>query len=407
MNDPTVANRRHLGLLLTGRADHRFSSTFSPDDWSGLTETARREGVAPLLYHALECTAWPSGTPDSVRRQLRTDYLKAGGSNLLIYRELARILTAIYRESSKERQPTVVLLKGAALATTLYPELALRPMTDVDLLLPRDAIDRSERAVRSLGYREIGPEMSPGFSREVRFQVALKGGPRGYVIAELHWRLVGGEGDWRSPKLDWFWSQTEPWEMTGESCPSEFPAARQLSPTAHLLYLAAHLMLQHGGASARLLWLYDLHLMMTQCGGRLDWAELCLRASEFRWAAALRAALDRSQDIFDTPIPEGVLDALARDSDLEARALVVSKSDPGRTRATGMWYYLRSLDWPRRRRLLASVLWPTPEYLRWRYRPRPKWLWPFCYPYRWGSFAVDCTRTLAKWARGRQQFTRV
>jgi len=36
------------------RADVALASTLGPDDWRLLAATARREGVAPLLYHTLK-----------------------------------------------------------------------------------------------------------------------------------------------------------------------------------------------------------------------------------------------------------------------------------------------------------------------------------------------------------------
>ena len=388
---------QRLGLALTAPA-HRSDlwSRLSKEDWSELTRTAQREGVAPVLYYTQESAGWPLEIPEHLREELRADCLKAAGSNLLIYRELSRILSTLQAELP---HISVVLLKGAALANTVYSSIALRPMTDIDLLLRREHLESAVEALRSIGYRDAAPEMTPGLSRKTHFQVALKGGPRGYVITELHWSLVGGEGDWRSPDLDWFWAETESWHMLEESGKSGTAlSALQLRPTAHLLYLAAHLMLQHGGAQARLLWEYDIHLLLTPCERRLDWEELRRRAREFRWASALRAALARTHESFRTPLPEGFLRDLEEDEDHRSRSLVQRKEHPVQTRATATWSYLRTLNWRTRLQRALSALWPTPAYVRWRYRPRPEWLWPLCYPYRWLLFACDSAVTLARLA---------
>ncbi len=48
----------------------------------------------------------------------------------------------------------VLLLKGAALAYTLYPEPHLRERCDTDLLLPsRDEAERAWRVLQTLGYQ--------------------------------------------------------------------------------------------------------------------------------------------------------------------------------------------------------------------------------------------------------------
>ena len=117
MKSGTERYLRSMGLALTGR-DGGSCSAFSEADWIAWAEIARREGLAPLLYHAQESTGWPLTIPGWERQAFREEYLKAGGSNLLIYRELARVLSAL--QVAVPRAP-LVLLKGAALATPSTP----------------------------------------------------------------------------------------------------------------------------------------------------------------------------------------------------------------------------------------------------------------------------------------------
>ena len=385
---------RPMGLALSGRPDGDLFTDFSEADWVAWTELAKREGLAPLLYYTQESSGWPLLVPVQEREALREEYLKAGGSNLLVYRELARVLSAF--QVAVPLAP-LVLLKGAALATTLYPEFGLRPMTDIDMLLPREHLEEAVDTLRTLGYKDLAPEMTPRLSRETHFQVAMKGGPRDYVIVDLHWRLIGGEGDLRSPMLDWFQDQTHTWRMHDDRGNSPSLSALQLCPTAHLLYLAAHLMLQHGGAKGRLLWVHDIHLLVLKCQQQLEWDELSERAGEYGWSPALEGALGRARALFDTPLPVGFLDRLAADSIPKTRAAVESRALPVQTRGTAAWNRMCSLDWTLRLKVARSVLWPTPEYLRWRYGLRRKWLWPLWYPYRWALLSLECVKTLAKW----------
>jgi hypothetical protein len=167
-----------------------------------------------------------------------------------------------------------------------------------------------------------------------------------------------------------------------------------LAPTAHLLYLAAHLMLHHGGAEARLIWFYDVHLMVEREGDGLDWDELVRRASQFRWAPALAAALRGARDRFGTRLPDGLLEELAVAGNGQTAWLVRRRAAPLQTRATAVFAKVASLDWPARLRLMRAMLAPSAAYVRWRYKPRPPWLWPLCYPYRWADIAWEGATTL-------------
>jgi hypothetical protein len=101
-----------LCRLLSDPADVALTSTLGPDDWRLLAAAARREGVAPLLSHTLQeqksrgaevqgCEAEPSSSPHlprvppDVPADLRQAYYATTARNLLLYRELSRILTAL------------------------------------------------------------------------------------------------------------------------------------------------------------------------------------------------------------------------------------------------------------------------------------------------------------------------
>jgi hypothetical protein len=206
--------------------------------------------------------------------------------------------------------------------------------------------------------------------------------------------VIGGEASSYRPRIDWFWEQAEMANLLGMQ-------TLLLTPTAHLLYLAAHLMLQHGGAQARLLWFCDLDLLIRRQADRLDWDELLRCAREFHWATALRAALQGAQERLGTPLPPGVLAALAETYDHQAAHLVEGQTDPRQTRAIRVWNFLSSLDWQARLRLALAIVLPSPAYVRWRYQPRPGWLWPLCYPYRWLDMLRKGLYTMVKLTRRR------
>ncbi len=126
-----------LGSLLGSSPDARVDA----GAWDALTDLAIRERVAPLLSQRLEAR---DDVPDAVRRKLRSELYVTGAFNLVLYRELARLL-----EGAPGR---VVILKGAALATSVYGDPALRPMCDIDVLVRREDLALWTRQVTDLGY---------------------------------------------------------------------------------------------------------------------------------------------------------------------------------------------------------------------------------------------------------------
>ncbi|XOF33677.1 MAG: nucleotidyltransferase family protein [Candidatus Electrothrix sp. YB6] len=102
--------------------------------WDDLLEQAEAHGMAPLLHR--HCTAAGIALPDNFLRRLRLLCLRHRQTNLLLTKALGRILALLESEGFP-----VLVLKGAALCHTQYPEPGLRPMRDIDLLLPwKDAL---------------------------------------------------------------------------------------------------------------------------------------------------------------------------------------------------------------------------------------------------------------------------
>ncbi len=386
MSTTRESHRSIVCGILSGRDDPFRGSSSTLDRWQGVLGAAREEGVLPLVRHSFSRAGWPESMPQVVRQKLRRGSLAVVAANNVYYRELARILAAIAEVGNTE----VAVLKGAALASTLYADPGLRPMGDLDLLLRPEGLASALSTLRDLGYGPIFPEIGKGWNESVGHAVTFRGGPYGRVLVDLHSRLVAGEADWRSPPLTWIWDRMEHWKK-----PSPLAGACGLSRTAQLLYLAAHLVLQHGAAEARLIWYYDLHLL-AQAADRIDWDELLRRAHELRWAAAVRVALEGCRRQLGTPFPERLLEELDRRVEPSARRVVATMMDPVQTRATQLWNQTRCLTWPARLRLLARHVFPSPAYLRWRYRFRSSWLWPLGYPYRWLVIVREGVSTLGK-----------
>jgi hypothetical protein len=211
-------------------------------------------------------------------------------------------------------------------------------MSDLDLLVRPSDLQPALAVFSRLGFR----------LDKITYHAVLQS-PGEAAALELHWTLPGGQP--LSP--DW-------WQLACGPRPAG----------AALLYAVAHLDVQHLG-SPRLIWLYDLHLLLTQWGDQLDWPALLSLAEGLGWQEALSQALRQAANAFGSPLPEG-LPALSTHT---PPASVPSQA-PWIRRA---W---RQLGWLARLALLGKLLFPTGSYMRWRYRPQPEWLWPAYYPRR-------------------------
>jgi hypothetical protein len=138
--------------------------------WDLLAAHRVEAALGPLLP--------PAARPPGADAQLAAARERTGAMLL----ECARLWPSLQREA---RRP--VLLKGAALAQTVYPQPWQRWFVDLDVLVERDEVDQVCAALADKGYRPRAPERDALYDRH-HFHRILTG--RQGLCVEVHWALT-------------------------------------------------------------------------------------------------------------------------------------------------------------------------------------------------------------------------
>ncbi len=150
--------------------------------WEKLPHMAEQHGLAPLVYYHLREAGIE--IPANVNRILKGAYLTHRHANRERMVALEEIATA-YRKAGIE----ILALKGAALANTIYPNIALRCMCDLDLMVADDEADSARKALEKLGFdiHETASIQPRAFSHH--FPPASRDQNGVGVVVELHHHL--------------------------------------------------------------------------------------------------------------------------------------------------------------------------------------------------------------------------
>lgn len=352
-----------LCRLISGQAGEAGWDGWSEDNWAALARLADQEGVAGLALWALRGEGLKAELPAQVRETLTRRYYSQAAQNALLLEELGRLVKAF-----SEAGIPVIVLKGAALAADLYPEAALRPMNDLDLMVHLKDVRPAEQVLLACGYRTL----------KSSYHLVFQGGAQGGTVVEVHWSLISGTtGDY----LEELWDRAQ---MRGMQYGDGTGSLQYLGlhPMDNLLYLSAHLIWQHPDDHARLIWYYDLHLLLERYGRELDWEEMASKAMQAGWSQPLYQALIGVVERFGTQMRAGFLEALC-EGDPEARQPSKGGREFERRMVQWMWTAMGELGWRGRVRAVLGLMLPHRDYMRWRYRPRAGWLLPAYYPLRW------------------------
>ena len=367
--------------LVDGTRPQLFEN-FGKQQWADFVKIVGVNGVAPLLYRSLK--TGHAQIPDEVWAFLQKSNYRELARSVIFQETLTRLLKAFDEEAIP-----VMVLKGSALGKHVYPAAHLRPMSDIDLLVHEEDLSKASAMLERLDYQQSRFEqLSPGPAEVAPHHIHFEKGGGMQVPVELHWRLIYGREENLAEDMRWFWQQVEPFSP-------DFKHAVVLNRQANLLYLPAHLITHHNGQQLRLIWLYDLVLLLEQPAD-LNWAEVLAAARNLKWEYALLKTIQQVGDVFKITPPVGLLQAL--NEPLEVR---LSQLEEGRlrlpdTRSAQAITLLLELDWPGRLRFLWGVMFPKPEFVLIEFHSEDKLKLPWFYFLRWARQLRDLTQTAVK-----------
>ncbi|MDH7485529.1 MAG: nucleotidyltransferase family protein [Anaerolineae bacterium] len=270
----------------------RYCRPFYTNDMTALSCPALRPLWPVLHYLAQGDGGLPmaDGGLEEFRQPWAAAYTAAAGRSVLLSQELSLLLSAL-----EEAGIPVVLLKGAILAKGLYPNPALRPMGDLDILVPREEMARLGALLEAIGYAwdgHCGPDKHRGYERQLG-DVTIR--------MEAHWHLISeGYGLQRCHDLDIgaFWGRAVRVMVEGRP-------ALALSPEDTLLHLCLH---QASHALGYILGYLDIHLFVHRV--TIDRDLFVQRVVAARLKTAAWFALSFACMLLGTAVPQAVLDAL-------------------------------------------------------------------------------------------------
>lgn len=243
-------------LIAAIRNIPRTPPDLSIRDWQAFLTLLQSHGITPIItYHV---RTWPEECrpPHEIMERLHRIFLFAAANTLRAGRQIQEITNAM-----EDAGIPVILMKGHALARTVYPDPALRQSSDIDLLVQPHNIPSAEEVLEKLGYACTAKTFYIAqYDHHEVFCHPDKGLP-----VELHWIADNAFNLFPEGWLDGAFSRRIPIRTTDLSCDT-------FSHTDHLLFLVFHNIFQHW--SIRLDRVYDISRMMKDYDTPAEWKRL-------------------------------------------------------------------------------------------------------------------------------------
>lgn len=271
-------------------------------DWDLLGRHADRHGLSPLLSRNLQLH-FPLEVPAPQSQREKSFQHNVG--NLFLAGALLNVLNAMRAAGIR-----ALAYKGPALAASLYGDITLREMSDLDILVEPASISAARKVLIELGYQ-------PFFTLTRKQEEARLGSDcesefsDGRVVVDLHWQIT-------PPHLAPRFSFEALWQRRRDVTIGQ-KAVPTFSAEDTALVLAVH-----GGKHLwpRLSWLADF---AGSLHSNLDWPLMRARAKEAHAGRMLLLALALAHDILRVQIPPEFSTAIEHDDVVQSIADDIAK----------------------------------------------------------------------------------
>jgi hypothetical protein len=211
--------------------------------------------------------------------------------SMLINRHLLKVLKDL-DYGLAEKGIRAIVLKGAALLNTVYKDIALRPMEDIDVMVRPENIHDLKEILEQMGFLQ-------NTSYPYSFQ-------RGILSVDIHFDFLSSHRiSSRREVMDicreHVWESAVPFDSK--------PALRRLSINNHFLALSFHL-LKH--RYDRLIWFVDIAESILKYESALNWSNLIHYAGQVKGDRILLYVLILMKHLIGGFLPEEVLIELGK-----------------------------------------------------------------------------------------------
>lgn len=272
-------------------------------DWDILLEKAKKNGVSALIYFKLKENKIDFlDIPSDILEELKRDYYLNATTNALIFEELGKVLRAFRKVGLQ-----VIVLKGAALAEKVYGNIALRPMSDADILVKREDLVNADEQLKMLGYNPSDSsvddiDLSSTYLTTLDYRSPAENSPSFHI----HWHFVNStipnESYIKNINMENIWEDAEKTKIADVE-------TLVMAPHHLLIHLSEHaLRVTH--SLSKLSFLCDINQVVNFYRGNLDWDRLIEESFEFKLNRMVYLSLYFTSIFLGTPIAEDVLSRL-------------------------------------------------------------------------------------------------
>ncbi|HMQ05898.1 MAG TPA: nucleotidyltransferase family protein [Saprospiraceae bacterium] len=245
--------------------------------------------LLPLVYHNLK----DKFSSDPIFQVLKGIYRKTWSSNHILLHKTEQLILFM-----EKLNIPVMVLKGVPLLQLYYNHVGLRPMSDIDLMVPVDKINDTLQSLFKEGWKLKEPQH---FDHLMKYGNSIALFLDDDTELDLHWRLF-----WDIPVAgveQTFWENAMAFQMNNTS-------VLTLCPTDTLFHTLVHGMRANPAPPIR--WISDAFTILNHPKIQIDWNRIYQLTINYKAGLPMKHSLKYLVKHFKVPIPNGFLNEISK-----------------------------------------------------------------------------------------------
>jgi len=242
--------------------------------------------LLPLLYKNLQ----RYGVEEPFMERLKGIYRLEWYKNQRLFYEMNKVLKYLHDAGIQ-----TMILKGAALTVLIYKNYSVRPMADIDILVPISQISLTINLLKDAGWTPT----TDSIDGNLRYQHSMQFRDQFGKELDLHWHPFF-ESCGNNSDRD-FWERSVSIQLADVS-------TLALNPTDTLLHVVVHGAMWNPEPPIR--WIADAMSLINSSDKEIEWTRFINQAEKHKVVLRVKEALHYLQDKFQACIPMSIMDKI-------------------------------------------------------------------------------------------------
>jgi hypothetical protein len=256
--------------------------------------------MATLLYKHLSSSQNSLLIPQHFFKKLNKTYYSTAYLNLVLLNEFRSIC-----EAFASARIELIPLKGISFLNNLYPDLAMRHLSDIDILTKGECLEKAKKILENSGYVSIPTTFH---SRDRHFHaIHCKELKSIKIVTELHWDIDFNDSPY-SIRINDFWNRAKVINSQGFTY-------FNLSVEDTIILNCFHLLRdqQEHAHIISLKNLCDISELIKKYGEQIRWEDIFDRAKQYKIIRPVLLAVALANQLLSAPVPDSINERLNKE----------------------------------------------------------------------------------------------